>query len=644
MSKILGIDLGTTNSCMAIMEGGKPQVLENKEGARTTPSIIAVKSDSERVVGMIAKRQAVTNSENTIYSVKRLIGRKFNDSEVQKDLKVLPYKIIESGAGVKVKMGDKEYTPQEISAMILQKLKQDAEAKLGEKITEAVITVPAYFDDSQRQATKDAGKIAGLEVKRIINEPTAAALAYGFDKKKNEKIVVYDLGGGTFDVSVLEIGDDTVEVKSTNGDTHLGGDDFDRIIIDYLVAEFKKDQGIDLSKDQMALQRLKEAAEKAKHELSQTVETEINQPFITTDSSGPKHLNIKLTRAKLEELVGETIKSTIEPCQKALDDAGLKPSDINEVVLVGGQTRMPKVQEVVEEFFGKKPHMGVNPDEVVAIGAAVQGGVLQGDVKDVLLLDVTPLTLGIETLGGIATPLIKRNTTIPASKSQVFSTAADNQPSVEIHVLQGERQMAADNKSLGRFMLDGIPPAPRGVPQVEVTFDLDANGILNVKAKDKATNKEQSITIQGSSGLSEEEVEKMKKEAETHEADDRKKKENIEIKNNAETLIYTSEKTIKDAGNKVDDKTKKTIEEKIEALKKIKDGEDTAAIKSASEELSTEIQKVGQKMYQEAQKTQQAQQQQAANQAGGKKEESKKDNTVKGEAEDIKDDKKDSKK
>ncbi len=645
MSKILGIDLGTTNSCMAIMEGGKPQVLENKEGSRTMPSMVAVKSDDERVVGMVAKRQAVTNAENTIYSVKRLIGRKYADTEIQKDIKLLPYKIMESGDGIKVKMGDKEYTPQEISAMILQKMKQDAEAKLGEKITEAVITVPAYFDDSQRQATKDAGKIAGLEVKRIINEPTAAALAYGFDKKKNEKIAVYDLGGGTFDVSILEIGDDTVEVKATNGDTHLGGDDFDQKIIDYLVAEFKKDQGIDLSQDQMALQRLKEAAEKAKHELSQSIETDINQPFITTDSSGPKHLNIKLTRAKLEELVDDIIEGTLEPCKKALEDAGLQASDINEVVLVGGQTRMPKVQEVVEKFFGKKPNMTVNPDEVVAIGAAVQGGVLQGDVKDVLLLDVTPLTLGIETLGGVSTPLINRNTTIPASKTQVFSTAADNQPSVEIHVLQGERQMATGNKSLGRFMLDGIPPAPRGVPQVEVTFDLDANGILNVKAKDKATNKEQSITIQGSSGLSEDEVEKMKKDAEAHEADDKKKKEAIEIKNNAETLIYTSEKTIKDAGSKVDDKTKKTIEEKIEALKKVKDGEDIDAIKKASEELSTEIQKVGEKMYKDAQQDQQAQQQQAANQAGDKKaEEPKQGDTVKGEAEDVKDDKKDDKK
>jgi len=637
MSKILGIDLGTTNSCMAVIEGGQPEVLENKEGGRTMPSIVAVKSDGERVAGMVAKRQAVTNPENTIFSVKRLIGRKYSDEDIQKDLKLLPYKVVENGEGIKVKMGDKEHTPQEISAMILQKMKEDAEDKLGEKITDAVVTVPAYFDDSQRQATKDAGKIAGLNVKRIINEPTAAALAYGFNKKKNEKIAVYDLGGGTFDVSILEIGDDTVEVKSTNGNTHLGGDDFDQKIIDYLVTEFKKDQGIDLSNDLMALQRLKEAAEKAKHELSQSVETEINKPFITTDSSGPKHLNIKLTRAKLEELVDELIDNTMEPCKKAMEDAGVSNSDINEVILVGGQTRMPKVQEVVEKLFGKKPNMNVNPDEVVAVGAAVQGGVLQGDVKDVLLLDVTPLTLGIETLGSISTPLIKRNTTVPTSKSQVFSTAADNQPSVEIHVLQGERQMATDNKSLGRFMLDGVPPAPRGVPQVEVSFDIDANGILNVKAKDKATNKEQSITIQGSSGLSEEEVEKMKKDAEVHGEEDKKKKEKIEVKNNADTLVYSSEKTLKDAGDKVDAKVKKTIEEKIESLKKVKDGEDTEAIKKASEALSQEIQKVGEQMYKQAQEAQKAQE------AKGKQQNAKgeqKDDTVKGKAEEVKDDKK----
>jgi molecular chaperone DnaK len=608
MSKILGIDLGTTNSCMAVIEGGQPQVLENKEGGRTTPSIVAVKSDGERVVGMLAKRQAVTNPENTIFSVKRLIGRKFEDSEVQRDLKLLPYKIIQNGIGVKVQMANKDYTPQEISAMILRKLKEDAEAKLGERIIDAVITCPAYFDDSQRQATKDAGKIAGLNVKRIINEPTAAALAYGFNKKKNEKIAVYDLGGGTFDISILEVEDDTVEVKSTNGDTHLGGDDFDQRIIDFFVSEFKKDQGIDLSKDRMALQRLKEAAEKAKHELSQVLETEINQPFITTDSSGPKHLNIKLSRAKLEELVGDLIEGTLEPCKKAIADAKLSTSDINQVVLVGGQTRMPKVQETVEKFFGKKPHMGVNPDEVVAVGAAVQGGVLQGDVKDILLLDVTPLTLGLETLGGVRTPLISRNTTVPTSKTQVFSTAADNQPSVEIHVLQGERQMAADNKSLGRFILDGIPPAPRGIPQIEVTFDIDANGILNVKAKDRATGKTQGIAIQGSTGLSSEEIEKMKKDAEAHAEEDKKKKEKIEVKNQAETLIYTTEKTLKDAGGKVDANTKKNIESKIEALKKVKDGEDIAAIKKTTEDLSQEIQKVGAQMYQAVQKAQSKQQ------------------------------------
>ncbi|NQV13638.1 MAG: molecular chaperone DnaK [Parcubacteria group bacterium] len=641
MSKIIGIDLGTTNSCMAVVEGGEPQVIENKEGNRTTPSIVAVKQDGERVVGQLAKRQAVTNPENTIFSVKRFIGRKFSDAEVEKDVKTLPFKIKEGkNGGVAVEMNDKDHAPQEISAMVLQKLKADAEEYLGEEVKEATITVPAYFDDSQRQATKDAGKIAGLEVKRIINEPTAAALAYGFDKKKEEKIVVYDFGGGTFDVSVLEVGGDTVEVKSTNGDTHLGGDDFDQVIIHWLVDEFKKDQGVDLSQDKLALQRLKEVAEKAKHELSSTPETEINEPYITTDQSGPKHLNLKLTRAKLEELTSDLVQKTIEPCQKALDDAGLKPADINQVILVGGQTRMPAVQKAVEDFFGKKPHKGINPDEVVAMGAAIQGGVLQGDVKDVLLLDVTPLTLGLETLGGVRTPLIERNTTIPATKSQVFSTAADNQPSVEIHVLQGEREMAADNKSLGRFILDGIPPAPRGVPQVEVSFDIDANGILNVKAADKATNKEQSITIQGSTGLSEEEVEKMKKDAETHAGEDKKKKEKIEVKNNADALVFSTEKTLKEAGDKVDKKTKESIEKKVEALKKIKDGDDTEAIKKASEELGEEIQKVGQQMYQAAQQEQQAKQK-----SDGKKDDKKKDDksgeTVKGKAKEVKDKKKD---
>jgi molecular chaperone DnaK len=597
MSKILGIDLGTTNSAMAIIEGGEPKVLENKEGNRTTPSVVAITKTGERMVGQIAKRQAVTNHENTIFSIKRLIGRHWDDPEVQRDLKTMPYKIVHAGTGVKVAMDGKEYTPQEVSAMILQKLKSDAEAKLGEKIEEAVITVPAYFDDSQRQATKDAGEIAGLKVRRIINEPTAAALAYGLDKKKDEKIAVYDLGGGTFDVSILEVSADTVEVKATNGDTHLGGDDFDKRIIDWLIEEFKKDQGIDLGKDPMALQRLKEAGEKAKIELSTAMETEINLPFITTDSSGPKHLVLKLTRAKLEDLVGDLIESTIGPVKKALEDANLKTSDLNEIVMVGGMTRMPKVLEVVEKFFGKKPNITVNPDEVVAVGAAVQGGVLQGEVRDVLLLDVTPLTLGIETLGSVSTPLIERNTTIPTSKSQVFSTAADNQTSVEIHVLQGERPMAHDNKTLGRFILSGIPPSPRGVPQVEVSFDIDANGILNVKAKDKASGKEQSITITASSGLSKDEVEKMKQDAKMHEAEDKKKKEVIDIRNNAESLVFTAEKAIKDAGTKIDDKIKKEVEDKIKAVKDVKDKDDAEAIKKAVEDLSQTIQKIGSAMY-----------------------------------------------
>lgn len=626
MSKILGIDLGTTNSAMAIVEAGEPRILENKEGNRTTPSVVAVNKSGERMVGVIAKRQAVTNPENTVFSVKRLIGRSFEDKEIQEDIKLVPYKIIKANGGVKVKVGDKEHTPQEVSAMILQKLKSDAEEKLGETITEAVITVPAYFNDSQRQATKDAGKIAGLEVKRIINEPTAAALAYGFNKKKDEKIVVYDLGGGTFDVSVLEVGDDTVEVKATNGDTHLGGDDFDQRIINWIVDEFKKDQGVDLSKDQMALQRLKEAAEKAKHELSSSVETEINQPFITVDASGPKHLNLKLTRAKLEELVDDLVQGTLEPCKKALADAKLEVKDINEVILVGGMTRMPAVQEVVKKFFGKEPHKGINPDEVVALGAAIQGGVLAGDVKDVLLLDVTPLSLGIETMGGISTKLIEKNTTIPSAKTQVFSTAADNQPSVEINVIQGDREMATDNKSLGRFILDGIPPAPRGLPQVEVTFDIDANGILSVKAKDKATNKEQSIRIEASSGLSKEEIDKMQKDAEVHAEEDKKKKENIEIKNNADTLVYTTEKLLRDAKDKIKEEDKKSIEEKVEALKKVKDGDDTEAIKKASEELSLEAQKIGTAMYQQAEQAAKSEE---------KKEENK--GPVEGEYEEVKD-------
>jgi len=601
MSKILGIDLGTTNSAMAIIEGGQPKILENAEGNRTTPSIVAISKGGERLIGQTAKRQAVTNPENTVYAVKRLIGRKFSDEEVQRDLNTVPYKIVQAGEGVKVKMQDKEYTPQEISAMILSKLKADAEAKIGEKITEAVITVPAYFDDSQRQATKNAGKIAGLDVKRIINEPTAAALAYGFDKKKGQQIAVYDLGGGTFDVSILDVSEDTVEVKSTNGDTHLGGEDFDQILIKWIIDEFRKDQGIDLSKDTLALQRIKEAAEKAKIELSTTQETEINQPFITTGADGPRHLVMKINRAKLEELVGDLVEKTIAPCQAALKDAGLETKDIEEVIMVGGMTRMPLVQKRVKEFFGKEPHLGVNPDEVVALGAAVQAGVLQGDVKDVLLLDVTPLTLGIETLGGVATPLINRNTTIPTSKSQIFSTAADSQPSVEIHVLQGERPMATDNKTLGRFMLDGIPPAPRGVPQVEVTFDIDANGILNVKAQDKATGKEQKITITASSGLSDEEVEKMKKDAEAHAEEDKKKKEAVETKNQAESVIFTTEKLLKESGDKMKEEDKKELEEKLEELKKVKDTDNIEEIKKKMEDMSAVAQRIGAAMYQNQQ-------------------------------------------
>jgi len=601
MSKILGIDLGTTNSAMAVVEAGSPKIVENKEGARTTPSMVAISKANERLVGLLAKRQGVTNPENTLFSIKRLIGRRFEDEEVQRDVKLMPYSIVKANGGVKIKMGDKEYTPQEISAMILGKLKADAEAKLGETITEAVITVPAYFDDSQRKATIEAGEIAGLKVKRIINEPTAAALAYGFDKKKNEKIAVYDLGGGTFDISILEVGDDTVEVKSTNGDTHLGGDDFDQTIINWILDEFKKDQGVDLSKDSLALQRIKEAAEKAKIELSTAMETEINQPFITSDASGPKHMVMKLTRAKMEELIGDLVEKTLEPCKKALSDAKLSASDINEVVMVGGMTRMPLVLATVEKFFGKKPNATVNPDEVVALGAAIQGGVLAGDVKDVLLLDVTPLTLGIETMGAVRTPLINRNTTVPTSKSQVFSTAADNQPSVEIHVLQGEREMAADNKTLGRFMLDGIPPSPRGVPQIEVSFDIDANGILSVKAKDKATGKEQSIRIEASTGLSKEEVEKMAKDAEAHAEEDKKKKEAVEARNMADTLVYTTEKALRESGEKIAEDKKKPVQEKIEALKKIKDGDDIEAIKKATEELSQEAQKIGQELYAAAQ-------------------------------------------
>ena len=599
MSKILGIDLGTTNSAMAVVVGGEPKIIENKEGNRTTPSVVAMTKNNERIVGALASRQAITNPKNTIFSIKRLIGRRFSDPEVQRDKGLLSYEIRErkSDGGVEVKMGDKWYTPPEISAMILQKLKQDAEDKLGEKIEEAIITCPAYFDDSQRKATKVAGEIAGFKVKRVINEPTAAALAYGLTKKKDQQIVVYDFGGGTFDISILEVSADTVEVKATGGDTHLGGDDFDQKIMDWIVEEFKKDQGIDLSKDALALQRIKEAAEKAKIELSSSMETEINLPFITSDSSGPKHLLLKLTRAKLENMVEGYIKKSMDLVKESLEKINLSPSDIEEVILVGGQTRMPKIQEEIKKFFGKEPSKEINPDEVVAIGAAVEGGILQGEVKDVLLLDVTPLSLGIETLGGVNTVLIPKNTTIPTSKSQIFSTAADNQNSVEIHVLQGERPMAADNKTLGRFILDGIPPAPRGVPQIEVTFDIDANGILNVSAVDKATNKRQSIRIEGSSGLSKEEIERMKKEAEMNAQQDEKKKELIEARNIADNLVYTSEKTLKDAGDKISSDDKKEVEDKIEELRKAIKGDNIDEIKGKTSQLSQVIQKVGAQMY-----------------------------------------------
>ena len=601
MGKVIGIDLGTTNSCVSIMSGGEPIVIANAEGARTTPSVVAITEKGERLVGQIAKRQAITNPENTIFSVKRLMGRKFHSQQVQDAAKRLPYKMSEGDNGdAHVELRGKRYSPPEISAMILQKMRQTAEDYLGEKVTEAVITVPAYFDDSQRQATKDAGQIAGLTVLRIINEPTAASLAYGLDKKKDERIVVYDLGGGTFDVSVLEIGDGVFEVKSTNGDTYLGGDDFDQRVMDWLVDEFKKDQGIDLRKDRMALQRLKEAAERAKIELSSSQDTEINLPFVTADASGPKHMVVKLTRAKLEQMVDDLIQRSIDPCKKALSDAGVTARDINEIVLVGGMTRMPKVIQAVKDFFGKEPHRGVNPDEVVAIGAAIQGGVLKGDVKDVLLLDVTPLSLGIETLGGVFTKLIERNTTVPTKKSQVFSTAADNQTAVTIRVFQGEREMANDNKLLGQFDLVGIPPAPRGMPQVEVTFDIDANGIVHVSAKDLATQKEQSIKITASSGLSKEEVEKLVKNAQAHTEEDKKRRKTAEAKNQADTLIYQTEKNLSEHGDKIAAEDKVKIEEAVAALKKAMEGTDPEAIESATQTLTTASHKLAEEMYKKA--------------------------------------------
>jgi molecular chaperone DnaK len=602
MAKILGIDLGTTYSAMAVVEGGEPKIIENAEGVRTTPSIVAISKTGERLVGLLAKRQAITNPRNTVYGIKRLMGHKFEDPNVQQDKVNVSYTIERADdGGVKVKLADKFSRPEEISAMILQKLKKDAEAKLGEKIEEAVITVPAYFDDSQRKATRDAGEIAGFKVKRIINEPTAAALAYGFNKRKDEVVAVYDFGGGTFDISVLEItggGSDeqSIVVKSTDGDHHLGGEDIDQKIIKWIATEFKKESGIDVSKDELALQRLKEAAEKAKHELSTTIETEINLPFITSDASGPKHLLLKMNRSQLEELAAEFITRSMDITKRAVAASGYDLSKINEVILVGGQTRMPAIIEAVKKYFGKEPNRSINPDEVVAIGAAIQAGIFQGDVKDVLLLDVIPLSLGIETMGGVFTKIIEKNTTIPAARTQVFSTAADNQTSVEIHILQGERQMAADNKSLGRFMLDGIPPAGRGVPQIEVTLDVDANGILSVKAKDKTTGKEQSVRIEARSSLSKEDIEKMKQEAELHAEEDKKKKETVEVKNLADQLIYTAEKAVKDAGDKITEDIKKEVEEKVTALRQVKDGQDVAAIKSATEALSTSMQKIGEAM------------------------------------------------
>ncbi|HKV57966.1 MAG TPA: molecular chaperone DnaK [Ktedonobacteraceae bacterium] len=601
MAKIIGIDLGTTNSVVAVIEAGEPTVLENSEGSRLTPSVVAVTKSGERLVGQVARRQAITNPENTIFSIKRLMGRKYDDPEVQRTIKSVPYKITRASNGdVRVNLGGRDYSPPEISAMILQKLKTDAETKLGEKITQAVITVPAYFNDTQRQATKDAGKIAGLEVLRIINEPTAASLAYGLDKKKDEIIAVYDLGGGTFDISILQLGEGVFEVKATNGDTHLGGDDFDQRIIDWLADEFRKEQGIDLRNDRMALQRLKEAAERAKIELSSSMQTEINLPFITADASGPKHLVMTLTRAKLDQLVADLIERTRGPVMKAIEDAGLRASDINEVVLVGGQTRMPAVIDLVRKIFNKEPHKGVNPDEVVAIGAAIQAGVLKGEVKDVLLLDVTPLSLGVETLGGVMTRLIERNTTIPARKSEIFSTADDNQPAVEIHVLQGEREMARDNKSLGHFRLEGIAPAPRGVPQVEVTFDIDANGILNVSAKDRATGREQKITITASSGLSQSEIDRMVRDAEMHAQEDRQRKEEIEVRNRADSLAYQAERTLREAGDKVSAGVRSDVEAKIAALRDAISSNDMSRVRSLTGELESAMQRIGQDIYSSA--------------------------------------------
>ena len=631
MGKILGIDLGTTNSAMAVMEGGNPEIIANAEGNRTTPSVIALNKSGERLVGQLARRQSVTNPKNTIYEMKRLIGRRWEDKEVQRDIKLMGYEMVKSGQSVKVKMGDKDYSAEELSAMVLSKLKADAEAFTGQTINEAVITVPAYFDDAQRQATKDAGKIAGLEVKRIINEPTAAALAYGLDKGgKDEKIAVYDLGGGTFDVSILELGDGVFEVKSTNGDTHLGGADFDRVIVNYLIETFKKENGQDISDDKAALQRLRDEGEKAKIELSTTNEVTINLPFLTATADGPVHFETKLTRSKLESLVADLVDRTAAPCEKALKDAGLKASDIDAVILVGGMTRMPAVQEKVQKIFGKEPMKGVNPDEVVALGAAIQGGVLAGDVKDVLLLDVTPLSLGIETMGGVSTKLIERNTTIPTSKSEVFSTASDNQPQVEIHVLQGEREMAADNKSLGRFVLDGIAPAPRGVPQIEVTFNLDANGILNVTAKDKGTNKEQSITIQNSGNLSKEDVEKARKEAEANAETDKKKREAVDARNMLENAIYQAEKLKSDNKDKASEEDQKKLDAAVEEAKKSLESDEKDTLEEAAKKLSDTMMPIGAKLYESAEKT-----------ADGEKKED--DGPVEGEVVEEKEDKKEKK-